>query len=236
MKILKYYALLLLMLVSCKPKLQDTQFIESRKFKIELLEASIKCDIHNDRSELLKIYKRLNKHKEFKGSFFEYSQVNLLMDMYIYLEKYKELDKIFLMHKSSLSKDQIFVYNINKFLLKGKNHPEFIYDNMNELKKMIARDKNDSLIYVDYFVHKVYLQGKEKTLQDIDSMKKKNKKISAFFYKYVLKQTIEEYPDALLPVYYRKKIDVPILENPTSKNFDDLITPNNANLESGSIE
>ncbi|MNL74683.1 hypothetical protein D3C87_2003620 [compost metagenome] len=69
---------------------------------------------------------------------------------------------------------------------------------MKYIKNKIDQNPKDSLLYVDYFIMKLYKSDRITALKEVDSMKMINKDFSGLFYKAMLKDAIEDYPDEYL--------------------------------------
>ncbi|KIA95037.1 hypothetical protein OA93_19005 [Flavobacterium sp. KMS] len=117
------------------------------------------------------------------------------------MKKYDELEKL-LQEDTILDKYQ---KEITSNLIKSLNNQKdmelskkYIYKNIDLIQNKITSTPNDSLLYTQYFIMKLYLNGRDKTLQEIDSMKAKNPKYSKAYYDYILRDLIEEYPQELL--------------------------------------
>lgn len=96
--------------------------------------------------------------------------------------------------------DNILTLNLTKYLANKDelNANEYIYNNIAIIENRIQQEPLDSLAYTNLFLMKMYLNGRNKTLIQIDSMQNTNKQFSELFYESVLRDFIEEYPEELM--------------------------------------
>ena len=120
----------------------------------------------------------------------------------MYLKKYEELEKLLSKNttidetKKGITLNTIKslnVYKKDKVLAR-----EYIDQNLKTIKERIDQNSKDSLLYVDYFVMKLYKSDRVRTLKEIDSMQQVNKNHSPLFYNAILKDAIKEYPQEYL--------------------------------------
>ncbi|AWI25513.1 hypothetical protein HYN49_06160 [Flavobacterium pallidum] len=120
------------------------------------------------------------------------------------LNKYDELEKLLIedenintyYRKNTLNVVR-YLKNFNRDKVKSQS---YINENINRITDSIRKSPKDSLLYGDYFAMRMFLNGKAKTLVEIDSMQAVNKKYSEIFYESILKDAVKEYPDDYLPV------------------------------------
>ncbi len=196
-------SMLFLIALSCNMN-KKANTTQSLKEPYKLLQEYNKT---KDKKFLKESYKLLIKNPTFKESGLTNSNRALVLPLLMYLKKYDELENL-------LSKDTTFdkekkemfsntvkslkIYNKDSILAK-----DYINKNLKLINEKIKLNPKDSLAYLDYFTMRLYKNNdKQKTLKEIDSMQKINRVQSDFFYNYVLKDVIEDYPNEYL---YEKK-------------------------------
>ncbi|MEA9412497.1 hypothetical protein [Flavobacterium sp. PL02] len=191
------YLISCVILLSCNKKdnLNDTN---SLKIANQYLTEYYKT---KNQKFLEKSYKSLNENTVYKEEGITNDNKELVLPLLMYMKKYDELEKL-LQEDTILDKYQ---KEITSNLIKSLNNQKdmelskkYIYKNIDLIQNKITSTPNDSLLYTQYFVMKLYLNGRDKTLQEIDSMKAKNPKYSKAYYDYILRDLIEEYPQELL--------------------------------------
>ena len=136
------------------------------------------------------------------------SEINIeaIVGAYIYLKKYSELDSLLNLletNESTVLNKVKITHNIVKHLNRSNlddNH--YIENNIIHYSELIRANKKDSLAYVGLFINLIYLQGKQSTLNQIDSLEKHNDNFSNHFYEYYLRQVVKNYPDAFFKTDY----------------------------------
>lgn len=94
-------------------------------------------------------------------------------------------------------------HNIVKHLnRKAPDDNHHILKNITYYSELIRSNKKDSMAYAGLYINLIYLQGKEKTLNQIDSLEKMNDNFSSHFYEFYLRQVVSEYPDAFYKTDY----------------------------------
>ncbi|OUL63584.1 hypothetical protein [Flavobacterium sp. AJR] len=191
------YLISCVILLSCNKKdnLNDTN---SLKIANQYLTEYYKT---KNQKFLEKSYKSLNENTVYKEEGITNDNKELVLPLLMYMKKYDELEKL-LQEDTILDKYQ---KEITSNLIKSLNNQKdmelskkYIYKNIDLIQNKITSTPNDSLLYTQYFIMKLYLNGRDKTLQEIDSMKAKNPKYSKAYYDYILRDLIEEYPQELL--------------------------------------
>jgi hypothetical protein len=123
----------------------------------------------------------------------------IIVTTLMYLKKYNELDSIlesFDTKDSLISERKIFTQNVVKHLKRENPYNfNFIEENINNASERINLDQSDSLAYLNLFISLIYKEGKEKTLQHIDTLEVYNKNFTSLFYNHILRETIKEYPE-----------------------------------------
>lgn len=143
----------------------------------------------------------------------------IIVTTLMYLKKYKELDSIldsFETKDSLISERKYFTQNIVRHLKRENPYNfNFIEDNINKASERIRLDKADSLAYINLFISLIYQEGKDKTLQHIDTLEVYNKNFTSTFYEHILRETIRDYPE----VFYNTPLKTPTHKTPiaTSK-------------------
>ena len=84
--------------------------------------------------------------------------------------------------------------NICKFLTSDKKEIAFIEENIQSMEKELLKNPQDSIFYMDYHVMYLYIYSKEEVLSFIDSTRTSDMRFSDFYYNYMLKDVIIEYP------------------------------------------
>ncbi|AWG26979.1 hypothetical protein [Flavobacterium kingsejongi] len=107
-------------------------------------------------------------------------------------------EDLILKNKTLSKYHRLNTLNIVKFLntkdQDTKDSNRYLYENIKRINDSINKKPIDSLLYIDYFSMKMFLNGKNKTLIEIDSMQKNNKSYSDVFYE-ILRENIQVYPE-----------------------------------------
>lgn len=157
----------------------------------------------NDKVFLSKSYNALKRNKDFREKGLSVQNYQIIVPIFLQLKKYKELE-ILLSNNKTLNKYyKTTTLNLIKFLnSSNKNKTKantFIQENIKIIKDSIKLSEKDSVLYTDYFLMKLYLNGRKKTLQEVDSMQKVNDKFSNIFYEQMLRSFIKSFPNDELP-------------------------------------
>lgn len=157
-----------------------------------------------EKKHLETAYKSLKYNKDFSEKGLSGKNSLPIISLLMNLKKYDELDKLLAENKTINEYNRKNTLNIVRYLnnfekdrVKSKS---YINENIKRINDSIRKAPKDSLLYADYFSMRMFLKGKATTLKEIDSMQTINKKYSEMFYKSILKETIEAYPDENLPV------------------------------------
>lgn len=152
---------------------------------------------------LQKSYLELNKNVDYKENGITRRNYELVVPLLLYLKKYDELENLLLkstvidINKRKITLNTIKslkIYKNDKSLAKN-----YIDENIKYIKESINQNPKDSLLYIDYFVMRLYKKNDRQTiLNEIDSMQQINKNHSSLFYNQILKDVIEEYPKEYL--------------------------------------
>lgn len=157
----------------------------------------------NNQEYLQSAYEKLNQNKDYRNKGLTSENSKLVISLLLNLKKYDELEKL-LEKDITLNKyNRIITLNTVKYLKYSKENKEkansYIKENIAMINDSLNKKPQDSLLYGDYFSNRMFLVGKKNVLMEIDSMQKSNKKYSDFFYQEILKESIQNYPDELLP-------------------------------------
>lgn len=145
-------------------------------------------------------YKILVSNPNFKENGITNSNRELVMPLLMYLKRYDELENLVLKDISfEKTKKEMFLntikslkaYKTDTILAKS-----YINNNLVNINERMKLNPKDSLLYVDFFIMRLYKNNdKITTLKEVDSMQKNNKELTDFFYNHILKDVIEEYPE-----------------------------------------
>lgn len=188
-----FYIITIISFLSCK----DGDQKEGGSL-IKIKEYLFNYTTSHDTKYLEKSYNELSKNNDFQKKGLTLENKETVISLLMYMKKYDEL-KVLLEKTTTIDpfKKRVTL-NLIKYLMNKKDEKlskKYIHENISLIQKKIDSDPGDSLIYIDYFIMKLYLKGREKTLKEVDSMQKYNKKQSDVFYDYILKDLIEEYPE-----------------------------------------
>ena len=150
-----------------------------------------------DEKYLNEAFVKLKLNKNYNKQLISNANSQLVITLLFNMKKYDELINLLENTKNINEYNRLITLNIAKYL-KFKNIDKqkanlFIKKNITRINDSLNKEVKDSLIYSDYFSMKMFLNGKEITLKEIDSMQTLNKKYSEMFYE-ILKESIEVYP------------------------------------------
>ena len=198
-----YILIFILACVSCQNKIRNqvSDEITLKNSKKYLNEYFISSEEQEKKALLNKSYEELSKNEDFKKQGLTKSNFSLAITIFLYMKKYDDLEKLLLKSQNVPdSYNNTIVFNYVKYLKYYKKDKilskGFIRNNVSLILKQINKTPKDSLLYFDYFRMKAYLNGKDKAIKEIDSMKKVNNNFSDFFYNYGLIKDIEEMEDS----------------------------------------
>ncbi|WP_374504548.1 hypothetical protein [Flavobacterium sp.] len=158
--------------------------------------------VTKNNKSLQKSYNELNKNAIYKEKGITSENYELVLPVLMYLKKYGELETLLSKSKAiDESKKEITLNTIRSLNTYKKDKDlakKYIDQNIKSIKERIKQNSKDSLLYVDYFVMKLYKSDRATTLKEIDSMQQVNKNHSLLFYNAILKDAIEEYPQEYL--------------------------------------
>lgn len=172
----------------------DCQLSEVNKFMTDFI-------ISRDTTLLGNAHDCLNSNKEFLQSGITKENYSLVFSVLMYSRKYGELE-VLLKH-SDFQPDGIdLTLNMIKALkVYNQNNSEayeYIYKNLETIRERIEATPRDSTLYSQYFVMQLYLNGREKCHNQLDSLKSANKTFTELFYEQILRDLINEYPKEYL--------------------------------------
>lgn len=190
---------LLILFSSC---LKTKEYISNENLNVLIYQNLSKYNSTKDKKYLLASYYKLSNNKDFVEQGLVGKNSLPIISLLMNLKKYDELEKLLVLNTTINKYNRINTLNTVRFL-KLKNSDKnkanlYIKESIVMIKDTISKAPNDSLLYIDYFSMRIFLVGKKNVLKEIDSMEVTNKKYSNIFYKSILKDNIENYPDEFL--------------------------------------
>lgn len=179
-----------LFIVSCGSKKPASSF-----YDIVRKEYSDYVINHNKKS-LKKSYQSLIVIEDFKNNGITAENILLVIPILLKMEKYDELHN--LLGKNNVLSQYYKEYYLNqtnvlKYRCKDiEKSNYFIYQNLDLIKQQMLKNKNDSILYVDYYSTKLYISDLSSILNEIDSLKKSDTRFTYDFYNHLLKQNVQE--------------------------------------------
>lgn len=193
--------LILILATSCFTK---KEYINNEEL-LKILNTNIIKYFETKNSDYLQLaYKKMNHNSDYKNYGLTSMNSKLVISLLLNMKKFDELEM--LLEKDSIldSYNKNFTLNIVKFLKKSKTNKKradiYIKNNIDLIKDSFRKNPQDSLLLADYFSMKMFLIGKENALKEIDSMQNVNRKYSKLFYQEILKESIINFPDELVPL------------------------------------
>lgn len=148
-------------------------------------------------------YALLKLNKDFRANGLSNFNSNTVIALLLNLKKYNKLEMLLKKDTSMIPFNRSKVLNITMYLKLAKRDKAkadtYIKDNITMITDSLKKNPRDSIMYADYFSMRMYLVGKNKTLSEIDSMMSINNEFSTFFYEKILKESIINYPEKMLP-------------------------------------
>lgn len=194
----KCLILLIPILISCQNRMDNY-----KKFKLSLNKCLTNYYVTNDKKYLLEGYDILQKDNDFKENGITKYNQDVVIPILFSLKRYDELEKLLINNKVLNQYNCTNILNMVRALKYSKINKNksntYIYESIKIIQDSMKKVPKDSLLYADYFTMRMYLNGKERVLEEIDSMQKVNKNYSKLFYENILKELIEEHPKELLP-------------------------------------
>lgn len=192
-------ASLLILFSSC---FKTKENISNENLNVLIYQNLSKYNSTKDKKYLLASYYKLSNNKDFVEQGLVGKNSLPIISLLMNLKKYDELEKLLVSNTTINKYNRVNTLNTVRFL-KLKNSDKnkanlYIKESIVMIKDTISKAPNDSLLYIDYFSMRIFLVGKKNVLKEIDSMEVTNKKYSNIFYKSILKDNIENYPDEFL--------------------------------------
>jgi len=188
---------LFFVLFSCQEK--SVPLEKSREYFTEYL-------ILHDKSYLDSSYNSLTSRRYLDSNGLNETNKDIVLPLLMYMGKYQELESLLTANQDMKTLDKKLALNLIRSLdlyeKDSSRAKSLIRDNLQLIGQEIEANPNDSLLWASHFTARIYLVGKQKTLEEIDSLKSVENRYSDIFYDYILKDLIEEYPDELM---YKRK-------------------------------
>jgi hypothetical protein len=191
----KILLIVLLLQLSCKNNSNHSNgdgYGEAKEYLMQYL-------ITKDTAQLKKSYEELISNEHFEKNGLNDLNKDLVIPVFMYLRKYDELFNI--VQKSEIPKKNQTL-NLIRSLQEYKHDPgaakKYIAQNINRIKQQLESNAQDSLLYIDYFIMRLYQVGREQTMVEVDSFKTVNNNFSDLFYNQILEDVVKEYPEEFL--------------------------------------
>lgn len=193
---IKILLVILLLQASCggKSTKANADLNEANKLLSEYL-------VTGNKEYLLESYEVVKSHPGFIHQSMDKPQYELVSSILMHLRKYDEL-KVLVSRNDSLVRNKEVALNLIKALqvwpqdsMAAKG---YIDENLAMINNQISENPTDSLLYVDYFIMRLYRVGRQEILLDLDSFRVKDTVFSPIFHDHVLRDVIEEYPNDFL--------------------------------------
>ena len=196
----KYMFFIFIFFFSCN---RNEQYINNKDINSILNKSFKEFYDKKDKKILEQAYDSLQKNKDFQEKGLIGKNSLPIISLLMLLQKYDELENLLEANKTLNRYNRINTLNMVRSLKYSKKDRSksdlYIYESINMIRDSLQKAPNDSILYADYFTMRMYLNGKVKALQEIDSMQKVDKRYTELFYNKILKESIEEYPLELLP-------------------------------------
>ncbi len=197
MKCWKCLLILVVGLSSCQDSSKSLP--EARKYYLEYL-------LNNDKTYLDKTYESLKSRGYLEEHGLNEQNRDIVVMLLLQMKKYDELEGLLTANQDMRAFDKNLALNLTRSLA---IYPEdsveakrLMLENLQLVENEMEANPNDSLLWGSHFTARMYLVGREKALQEIDSLKSVDDRYSDIFYEYTLKELIKEYPDELM---YKRK-------------------------------
>lgn len=192
-------ATFIILFSSCFKKVES---ISNENLNILISQNLSKYYLTKDKKYLLDSYSKLPNNKDFIEHGLVGKNSLPIISLLLNLKKYEELERLLISNNTINKYNRINTLNTVRFLKLKKINKiranDYISESIVMIKDTISKSPKDSLLYIDYFSMRMFLIGKKNVLKEIDSMEVANKKYSNIFYKSILKDNIENYPDEFL--------------------------------------
>ncbi len=190
---MKYIPLLFLLIISCSVK---PKYSEQKLHRI-LMESVIKYDTTKNVQYFQDAYDSIKKYDYLKRDNLSEGHVQHIVGLLFILKKYNEAEK-FIKRSNNLKEfDKSQLINIIKYQQYKSREPEkakkYLSDNLKMIESAITRSPKDSLLLFYYYNTRTFLLGKRNALQEIDSLKRYDRKHSKYFKE--LYEYIDQLPD-----------------------------------------
>lgn len=187
-----------LVLFSCQEK--GIPLEQSREYFVEYLLA-------HDKAYLDSSYNSLTSKRYLDKTGLNETNKDIVMPLFIYMKKYDELETLLRSNQDMKTFDKSLALNLTRSLAiypeDSTEAKRLMHENLQLIEREMETNPDDSLLWGSHFTARMYLVGRQKVLQEIDSLKSVNSRYPDIFYEYTLKEIIREYPDELM--YKRNK-------------------------------
>jgi hypothetical protein len=188
----------MILLLSCqgKPGIDktDKSLQEAKRWLAEYI-------VNRDTNYLNKSFEYLRLNREFVNKGITKENHELVTSLLMYLRKYDELENLITRSAYSIEEKEMTLNLIRALRTYDKDSlaaHKYIDENTNLIKGKLKSRPGDSLLYVNYFIMRVYQVGRNKAFSELDSAKLVNDRLSDEFCEYVLRDVIAEYPEEYL--------------------------------------
>ncbi|OOG71897.1 hypothetical protein [Algoriphagus sp. A40] len=190
---MKRFLAIALCLVSCQ--VDSGHLSEANDYFVEYL-------LTHEIAYLDSSYQYLRSEGYLNGEKLDHQNIDLITSVLLYTKKYDELEGLLKADNKLEGYKKDFTLNLTLALKTYKEDSVesrgYILANLKMVKNEIASNPHDSVLWVNYFATRIYLDGKEQTIQEVDSLKSISKTFSDSFYENTLIDFIEEYPKELM--------------------------------------
>lgn len=154
--------------------------------------------LSRDTAILTRSYQCLSANEEFNHEGITRRNYDVVFSILMYSRKYDELEHL-MSEMDFHVEGEKQILNMIKALSIYKEDSikafKYIYNNMATIREQIDEDPLDSTLYTQYFMMRLYLDGREKCLVALDSFKSVNNRFTDVFYDHILRDLIKEYPN-----------------------------------------
>lgn len=157
--------------------------------------------IRKDTNALLESYSLLSSNEQFMKEGIAAENYDFVTSLLMYLRKYDELENLIADSDFGVREKALTLNLVRSLSIYERDSlaaHRYIKTNIDSIKVKLRADPTDSLLYVDYFIMRMYQVGRDGALSDLDSFKLVNNTFTGEFYEHVLMDVIEEYPDEFL--------------------------------------
>ena len=154
--------------------------------------------VNHNKSSLKKSYKTLLNNEDFGITG---KNADLVIPIYNELRKYDELIKLLNVSTTFSDYQKTTLSNTikaRKYKCKDTGMLEAVVsDNLKIIQEEISTNPEDSILYVDFYLSKLFIRDLNSLLEEIDSLKKVDNRFSDNFYEYILKDAVKELDDQI---------------------------------------